>query len=469
MQRKSLIVSMLFALLTFSYAPLVHAGYDYETSYDCAHNVEHRVAGEADDWIERGRAAVTGSPVFADGIRLSAWAGEEEEDYEPGLASAIYRFVVPPGTHYLKILVRYRDASEEDVVAGRLWIKTADDHVEREMESEEEAPLYGDTFVLRSDRTSETICVPAARHEDNGKVELHVVADGKDCLDVKYVRVEYRRRRPVALRIIARPYYDYWHVWPWHRYVYHYYYWGPCVWPRPHMLYEWWHWPCGFYWSVWRPWFRRYVRVHCCYAWWGPRRYTAIYRCDPDDPPARKRALFRKRLKERHVSLEEISPSHSVRETVRAPSQIRTDRTQQVRMDRQIRVNLRSEGKIGLDPRHRQLKERPARVQRQKERRLLKPHTIGRKYPQARGSPRSKTRSGSSYRTSKTQMRQSSQKRVQHWTSPRISRPQPGDRDNSRIHAVRTGETRQTKQIRGRPEIRGRSWSRTHVQRGLLR
>jgi len=314
MQRKSLIVSMLFALLTFSYAPLVHAGYDYETSYDCAHNVEHRVAGEADDWIERGRAAVTGSPVFADGIRLSAWAGEEEEDYEPGLASAIYRFVVPPGTHYLKILVRYRDASEEDVVAGRLWIKTADDHVEREMESEEEAPLYGDTFVLRSDRTSETICVPAARHEDNGKVELHVVADGKDCLDVKYVRVEYRRRRPVALRIIARPYYDYWHVWPWHRYVYHYYYWGPYYWPRGGFVYVHWAFPCHYYWYVFRPAFRTHVRLHYSrYQYWC-RQYSVMYDRHPDDPPEKRRNQLRQHLKKRYPTLakgrKQVRPNH---------------------------------------------------------------------------------------------------------------------------------------------------------------
>jgi len=99
----------------------VQARSDDELSSSCS-----REAADAEDWIERGRASVTESPVFPDGIRLTARAVEEGEEFEPGVASAIYRFPVPDWAHYAEISVRYNDVLKDDEVAGRLWIKVVD-------------------------------------------------------------------------------------------------------------------------------------------------------------------------------------------------------------------------------------------------------------------------------------------------------------------------------------------------------
>lgn len=437
----------------------VEARDDYELSYSCS-----RDAADAEDWIERGRASVTDSPVFRDGIRLTTLAGEEGEEFEPGLASAIYRFVVPDWAHYLKISVRYQDASQDDEVAGRLWIKTVDNEAKREIDPEEGVPFYGDTFVLRSDRTSETIHVPSGRHVEDSSLEMHIAAEGEDCLDVKYIRVEYLEEKPTRITVVHHFCDDYWYRWPRHRYVYHYYYWGPCYWPRASLVYEWWDWPCGFYWTVWRPWFRLYVRSHCCYPWWGPRRYTLVYRCDPDDPPARKRALFRKRLKERHVWVGKKSRSQLlVRETLKTPFHIRTARSQAVRLYKQIRSSKRLAAKRGLDPIHSHLKEQPARVEKRQEKPGVKPHTIGRDDYESRRLLRTKSRSVSSSYGAKKQIRKQSQGQLQSLTAPQISRPKLENRENSRILAVQPRGTRLKSHIWGQSEIRRKSSSRTHV------
>jgi hypothetical protein len=457
MLRKVLVVGFVILghlLLTQS----VEARDDYELSYSCS-----RDAAAAEDWIERGRASVTESPVFGDGIRLTTLAGEEGGEFEPGLASAIYRFVVPDWAHYVKISVRYQDASQDDEVAGRLWIKTVDNEAKREIDPGEGVPFYGDTFVLRSDRTSETIHVPSGRHVEDSRLEMHIVAEGEDCLDVKYIRVEYLEEKPARITVVHHFCDDYWYRWPRHRYVYHYYYWGRCYWPRASLVYEFWDWPCGFYWTVWRPWFRLYVRSHCCYPWWGPRRYTLVYRCDPDDPPARKRALFRKRLKERHVWVGKKSRSQLlVRETVRAPSHTRTVRSQAVRLYQQIRGSKRLAAKRGLDPIHRQLKGPAAQVERRQKKRGVKPHTIGRDDYESRRLLRPKSRSVSPSYAPKKHIRKQSQEQLQSRTAPQISRPKLENRENSRILAAKTRGTKLKSHIWGQPEIRRKSSSRTH-------
>ena len=459
MLRKALVIVGFVILGHLLLTQSVEARYDCELNYYCG-----RDAADAEDWIERGRASVTDSPVFRDGIRLTARAVEVGEEFEPGLASAIYRFVVPEWAHYLKITVRYKDASRDDEVAGRLWIKTVDNEAQREIDPGEGTPFYGDSFVLRSDRTSETIYVPSRRHLEDGSLEMHIVAEGKDCLDVKYIGVEYLEQEPVGITVAHHFCDHYWYRWPRHRYVYHYYYWGPCYWPRAYSLYEQWDWPSGFYWTVWRPWFRLYVRAHCCYPWWGPRRYTVIYYCDPDDPPARKRALFRKRLKERHVWVEKIPRSRLlVRERVRAPSHTRTVRSQEARLYKRIRTSKRLAAKRGLDRIHRQVKERPAQLQKRHEKREVKPHTIGRGYYGSRRLPRSKPRSVSSSYATRERIRKQSQKQLQSRKAPQISRPKLENRENSHILAVQTREARLKSQIRGQPEIERKSSSRPHV------
>jgi len=425
MLRKILVVGSVILghlLLTQS----VEARDDYQLSSSWTQDAKYRDAVDAENWIEQGRASVTDSPVFRDGIRLSAWAVEEGEEFEPGLASTVYRFTVPDLVHYLKISVSYKDASKDDEVAGRLWIKTVVNEAEREIDPSEEAPVYGDTFVLRSDHTSETIYIPYRRHVEDSRLEIHIVAEGKDCLDVKFIRVEYLEEKPARIKIVRHFCDDYWYRWPLHRYVYHYYYLGPCYWPRSYLVYEWWDWPYDFYWTVWRPWFRLYVRAHCYQPWWGPRRYTGVYYSDPDDPSARKRALFRKRLKERHVLVKKISSSQSlIRETVRAPSHTRTVRSQDVRLYKQTRISKRLTPKRDFDIIRKKLTDQQAPAEKRQKKRGIKPNTVG----------------GDNYE----------------------SRPKLENRANSRILAVQTRETRLKSQRKIQSELRRKTSSRKHV------
>ncbi|MFB0519926.1 MAG: hypothetical protein ACETWD_00670 [Desulfatiglandales bacterium] len=463
MLRNVLVVIGLMILWILLPGELVEARYDYELSFYDSRDAKCRDAADAEDWIERGRASVTDSPVFRDGIRLTARAVEEGEEFEPGMASALYRFVVPDWARYLKISVCYKDASKDDEVAGRLWIKTVENEAKKEMDPGEGVPFYGDTFVLRSDRTSEAICVPSSRHVEDSSLEMHIVAEGKDCLDLKYIRVEYLEEKPAGITVVHHFCDDYWYRWPRHRYVYHYYYWGPYYYPRSYLAYELWDWPCGYYWTTWRPWFRIYVRAHCSYPWWGPWRYTLVYHCDPDDQPARKRALFRKRLKERHVWVGKISRTQLlVREPIRAPSHTRTVRSQELRLYKQIRSSKRLPAKRGLGPIHRELKERPAQVEKRQEKRAVKPHTIGRDDYESRRLLRSKSRPESSPYAAKERIRRQSQEQLQSRTAPQISRPKLENRGNSRILAVQSREARPKSHISGQSGIRRKSSSRTH-------
>lgn len=447
------------------FARLAEARYDYELGSYWSRDSACRDGADADDWIERGRASVTDSPVYSEGIRLTALAVEEGEEFEPGLASAIYRFSVPRWTNYVKIRVRYKDVSRDDKVAGRLWVKTTDKDVKRELNSEEEVPFYGDTFVLRSDRTSETIYVPCARHVENGELEMHIVAEGRDCLDIKYIGVEYLQRKPTGIAVIHRVYDDYWHIWPPFWYVYHYYYWGPYYWPRAYLVFECWDWPHDYYWTTWRPWFRLYVRAHRCYPWWGPRRYTAIYRCAPHVSPVKKRALLRRRLKERHIGVVEISRSRSmVSETVRAPSEVRAVRTQQATPEKHIRGSQRIKGEVGREPVHRRLQEQPVRVEKRQQKVSAKHYAVVQRRQDAQHSIRTNPGSASSSYIAGKQISSESQERPQTPMAPQISRPKPVVREGSRIRTDRAQEARSKELIKGQPEIRRQSRSQSHPE-----
>ena len=142
--------------------------------------------------------------------------------------------------------------------------------------------------------------------------------------------------------------------------------------PRAYAPYHPWSYPwspCGC-----RPWFCSYGWVHCCYPWWGPRRYPLVYDCDPDDPPAIKSGLFRRWLKERQVRVEkqrvQLLPNHHTivrkhQESQRSVSsksrlmdssysgikQIRREsqgRLQPRKAPRIPRSNQRFQGKVGL-------------------------------------------------------------------------------------------------------------------------
>ena len=230
-------VSILPALTIFllTLAPyIVLADHEYDYFSDRLSR-EHRDAGDVEDWIERGNATVTASPRFEDGLRMTAWASEsdEEENYEFAIASAIYLFEIPRQAQHIEILVRYRgephkpDLEDYEEIAGRVWIRnTKREHSRRRYDDKsEEETLYGDTFVLRAKRRSETIKIATAGHVDNELLEMHIVAEDGEQLDVEYVDVATYRRQP-DVRVIHRYARDYqWQ--PWNRYTYLYFYDGP--------------------------------------------------------------------------------------------------------------------------------------------------------------------------------------------------------------------------------------------------
>jgi hypothetical protein len=362
MVRNMIIGCMMLGILLCAQSAM-GAQYDYELAYGSSYRDSgFREAVEMDDWLERGRAAVSESPVFPDGVRLTAWGGEDA--YEPGLASAIYYFNVPRWAQYLKITIQYRDTARDDAIAGRLWIKSADRDQYEALGAGEEAPLYGDTFVLRSDRTSETIIVPRSRHVEDNTVEMHIVAGGQDCLDIRDVRLVFLETRPGNLTIVRRTYNDYWDMWPRHRYAYHYYYWGPLFWPKTYVVYECWDIPSPFYWITWRPsFFVNIIRVHHLHPWWGPRRYTVIYHVDVKHPPIKRKPLIHQRLKERDVYITKtIRPTPLPRNTVPSPVPVNQPRPQEVRLTKEAAPTPTVEATINRDLTQRNLKKQPVQA-----------------------------------------------------------------------------------------------------------
>lgn len=229
--------------------------YDYDYDYDYLRsdvvNREHRDAGDVDDWIERGNSTITVSPRFPDGIRLASWASEhvDDDDYDFAIASAIYLFDIPERAQYIEIKVRYSgegraaDFDDFEEIAGRVWIRNLKREREYQREDDDEREtLYGDTFVLRAKRRSETIKIPAVGHVDrDGVMELHIVAENNSQLDVEYIDVKTYRRQP-NVRVVHRYIRSYeWR--PWHNYTYFYFYDGPCYYSTDYNYYVRWSYP----------------------------------------------------------------------------------------------------------------------------------------------------------------------------------------------------------------------------------
>ena len=227
----------------------VAADYDY---YSDRLSREHRIANEVDEWIERGNATITASPRFEDGIRLTAWAntGQNTDDYEFAIASAVYLFEIPAGTQYIEISVRYRGDPHhleiedyEEPIAGRAWIRNTKRETTRRGYQDENAgeTRYGDTFVLRAKNRSEHIKIPAVGHVKDGWMELHIVAEGGEQIDVEHIEVSAYRRQP-KVRVIQR--YTPSYRWrPWHRYTYLYFYDGPVYYSTDYDYYLRWSYP----------------------------------------------------------------------------------------------------------------------------------------------------------------------------------------------------------------------------------
>ena len=197
---------------------------------------EYRRGYQVDDWVERGASSVTESPFFADGIRLASWSTGHDDDYEYGVASAIYFFEISPRARSVRIKISYDGEAErsdfDDDIAGRVWIRRTsigDDYEEyypRDGRYEDvDEPLYGDTFVLRARKSLEILRLPADDYVDDGMMEIHIVAEGRQRVDVKSIEVETYSYAP-KVRVITRYYRDYnWQ--PWNNYAYWYFYTGP--------------------------------------------------------------------------------------------------------------------------------------------------------------------------------------------------------------------------------------------------
>ncbi len=243
------IATLLSCILTAGILPDAHADYDY---YANRLSREHRVANEVDEWIERGSATITASPRFEDGVRLTAWENSThtQKDYDFAIASAVYLFEIPRGTQYIEVLIRYRGephqlqiADHDEPIAGRVWIR----NTKRELTSrgyyDENAKetRYGDTFVLRANKRSELIKIPATGHVKDGWMELHIVAEGGEQIDVEYIEVSTYHRQP-KIRVIQR--YTPTYRWrPWHRYTYLYFYDGPIYYATDYDYYLRWSYP----------------------------------------------------------------------------------------------------------------------------------------------------------------------------------------------------------------------------------
>jgi hypothetical protein len=227
--------------------------YDYDYDYARSNRIsrEHRDAGDVDDWIERGNSTVTASQRFPDGIRLSAWASDyiSDDEYDFALASAIYLFDIPRRAQYIEIKVRYSgegnkaDFDDYEKIAGRVWIRNfKKERKHQRYDDDEKETLYGDTFVLRAKRRSETIKIPAAYHVDeDGVMELHVVTENGGLLDVEYIDVSTYRHQP-EIRVVNR--YIRTYEWrPWHYYTYFYFYDGPVHYVTDYNYYVRWTYP----------------------------------------------------------------------------------------------------------------------------------------------------------------------------------------------------------------------------------
>lgn len=256
----------------------VQYGYEYDYVPDRSSR-EHRAGIEMDDWLERGNATVTASPIFDEGIRVAAWAegGDSPDSYDFGLASAIYLFDIPRDSRQINVRIRYdgsgtaRDLDDYEI-AGRVWIRNFD----REHSNDPDEPVPGDTFLLRANRRSETLRIPVAGHvNDRDQMELHIVADGSNRVDVDYLEVEtFERVREV--RVIRRyvPTYQ-WR--PWSDYTYVYFYGGPCYFPTDYGYYLYWDYPYDSDFVVIRRNYRSYLYGSYALRYPGTRLYVRDY------------------------------------------------------------------------------------------------------------------------------------------------------------------------------------------------
>ena len=206
---------------------------------------------------------------------------------EPALAASIYKFRIPTAPPYLEVKIHYVDLSRDDDIAARLFVPTED--------PESNEVVLGDTFLLRSDRTSETIQLTPERYLRGDALEIHLVAQNEDVVKIRKIELYSIEKSPL-IRVIERYYPDFWvSFYPRPAcYLYHYYYYGPVYLVAEPGVYVLYRWP-ECYWT-WRPvYFRTFLRVYTVAPTWY--RYI-YYDCDLlPDPPAPKGAVVEVRIR----------------------------------------------------------------------------------------------------------------------------------------------------------------------------
>ncbi|HIE29582.1 TPA: hypothetical protein EYP66_20115 [Candidatus Poribacteria bacterium] len=282
MNSKGLCIAIIgLYFLLFGIIPTSEA-YRYDYEHEITLSREYRKAKDTDDFLERGDAEVTESPIFEDGIRLSAQGFESEEEPRFSLASAIYLFDVPKNAESVAIAVSYSSNQASDEVAGRLWVRDV-------TKGDEGETRYGVTFALSPDRRRERVHLAASKYVDkNGVLEVNIVVQGREELDVEYIEVETYEYTP-KVRIVER--YNYLPPRPWYDYYYYYYYTGPyyiAVRPYHYVVYDGW-WLDDWYDGI-RIRFRTYLgyhphpyRFYRCY-WRRPVYVVHRYWWDDPDP-----------------------------------------------------------------------------------------------------------------------------------------------------------------------------------------
>lgn len=176
---------------------------------------EYRYAARHDEWFERGDAAITGSPIFAQGIRLAAWDSRDDQELSRmAIATAVYFLQVPASTQSLNIEVGYQNVNLADgglAVAGFLFVR--DRSVERqyaEAAAKSPGPLdepgfFGATYLLPRDQTKMVVDLPAADHVVDGIMELHLSTGAGQAIDVQYVQLTALAPPPTPTVLVTYP------------------------------------------------------------------------------------------------------------------------------------------------------------------------------------------------------------------------------------------------------------------------
>jgi len=213
-----------FADIAFSYGGGNYRERNYEGNKKLTS--EKRDADRLDDWMERGSSSVTDSPKYKGGVRLATWADRYDDEYDYGLASAEYLFSVPYRARSAKIEIKYDGShgkySDDDNIAGRLWIKSRSNYPDYGRDNDTQA-LYGDTFILRENGHKEQITISTDDHVINGVMEIHIIAEGGQLIDVDDIKVETYTGFP-DVRITTK---EYDISRPWYNNTYLYFYTGP--------------------------------------------------------------------------------------------------------------------------------------------------------------------------------------------------------------------------------------------------